>query len=132
MVDIVQGFQDPDADSRGLSWIQKDPSDEKPYQRNWTPHLPEGVTLASVIWVIHDNDWNVLQTWNGSIWSGSPPAGSLVGGTGAQAPDLSGDLATVWLLGGDVEVGKYLVTCRGTLSNTAKIDQSFQVRIIQR
>jgi hypothetical protein len=45
---------------------------------------------------------------------------------------LSGDLATVWLLGGDVEVGKYLVTCRGTLSNTAKIDQSFQVRIVQR
>ena len=47
MVDLVRGFQDPDSASKGLSWIQKDPSDKKDYQRDWSDPVNYHMTLNS-------------------------------------------------------------------------------------
>jgi hypothetical protein len=128
-ITLVRGFQDPDDDSKGLSWIQKDPSDKKDYQRTWTDFLGVGETISSVTWVIHDKAWAVLSTWAGSSWT-APPAGALTG-SASPAPSNTTTAATVWLEGGTASTN-YLVTCRVTSSAGRVADESFQVRVLQR
>lgn len=118
---IVHGFQDPDSASKGLSWIQKDPSDKKDYQINWASFLTGAETISSVTWVVHDNEWAVIS---------SPAAGDLQQ-PGSPAASNTTTTATVWLSSGTATV-RYLVTCRMTSSAGRISDQSFQVRIVQR
>lgn len=127
--ELVRGFQNADSKSLGLPWIQKDPSDKKDYQRDWSAFLAVGETISSVTWVIHDKAWAVLSTWAGSSWT-SAPSGSLIG-SASPAPSNTGTTATVWLEQGEVATN-YLVTCRITSSAGRIADESFQVRVVHR
>ena len=120
-VELVEGFQDPDTKSKGLPWIQKDPSAQKDYQRDWSAWLDDAETITAATWVVHNDSWTVL--------AGS--AGEVTVGTGGQAPSFDDTTATVWLLGGTPGTN-YLITCRVTTSAGRVDDRSFQVRCIQR
>lgn len=124
MTEIVEGFQDPDTASRGLSWIQKDPSDIKDYEVDWTDFLSAGESISSAAWTVFDNDWNEV----------TPGADALEIGASSYAPSNTSTAAKVWLKFGTVTQGKYLVTCEiTTTSSPARVaDKSFQVRMIER
>lgn len=128
MVDLVRGFQDPDSASKGLSWIQKDPSDKKDYLRNFAAadadgntFLGVGESITAVTWIVHENDWTVI---------GSPGADDLQQPVSPSASNTS-TTATIWLEKGEVGT-KYLITCRVTTSAGRIADESFQVRVLQR
>jgi hypothetical protein len=121
MVDLVRGFQDPDGGSKGLSWIQKDPSDKKDYERDWAAFLGVGETISSVTWVIYDNNWVEIAT----------PSGDDLKQPASPAASNTTTTATIWLEKGAAG-SRYLVTCRVTTSAGRIADESFQVRVLQR
>jgi hypothetical protein len=123
VVELVQGFQEADALSVGVEWIQKDPQALKEYQRDWTAFLADtgGDVLASVSWLISNTEWVEL----------TPGAGVLAIEGGAHPPSFTDLTATVWLSGGTAGVS-YMVTCRVVTAAGRKEDSSFQVRLIER
>lgn len=92
-----------------LKWPYKDPAEVLDYQIDWSKRL-ESDTVAA------------------STWTVTPSDGTLLIGTGAQAPTWGPRSTTVWLSGGTLDV-TYTVTNTMTSARGRVMEQSVELEI---